>query len=54
MLENSKAYSGFAVSDIGKAKQFYGETLGLKIDEPRRGSAAAAAGAPSRRRSTRS
>ena len=33
MLEKSKAYSGFAVSDIGKAKQFYGETLGLKINE---------------------
>ena len=33
MLEKSKAYSGFAVSDIGKSKQFYGETLGLKINE---------------------
>ena len=30
MLENSKAYSGFAVKDIEKTKQFYGETLGLK------------------------
>jgi predicted enzyme related to lactoylglutathione lyase len=30
MLENSKAYSGFAVDDIEKAKQFYSETLGLK------------------------
>ncbi len=30
MLENSKAYSGFAVDDIGKARDFYGETLGLK------------------------
>ena len=30
MLENSKAYSGFAVPDIDEAKQFYGETLGLK------------------------
>ncbi|HEX6586926.1 MAG TPA: VOC family protein [Solirubrobacterales bacterium] len=30
MLENSKAYSGFAVDDIEKAKEFYGETLGLK------------------------
>jgi predicted enzyme related to lactoylglutathione lyase len=30
MLENSKAYSGFAVDDIEKAQQFYGETLGLK------------------------
>jgi catechol 2,3-dioxygenase-like lactoylglutathione lyase family enzyme len=30
MLENSKAYSGFAVDDIDKALEFYGETLGLK------------------------
>jgi predicted enzyme related to lactoylglutathione lyase len=30
MLENSKAYNGFAVPDIEKAQQFYGETLGLK------------------------
>jgi catechol 2,3-dioxygenase-like lactoylglutathione lyase family enzyme len=33
MLENSKAYSGFAVKDIEKTKQFYGGTLGLKINE---------------------
>ena len=33
MFENSKAYSGFAVKDIEKTKQFYGETLGLKISE---------------------
>ncbi|HEY6637305.1 MAG TPA: VOC family protein [Solirubrobacterales bacterium] len=30
MLENSKAYSGFAVDDIEEAHKFYGETLGLK------------------------
>ena len=30
MLENSKAYSGFAVDDLDKAQEFYGETLGLK------------------------
>ena len=30
MLENSKAYSGFAVDDLDKALEFYGETLGLK------------------------
>jgi len=30
MLESTKAYSGFAVDDLGKAKEFYGETLGLK------------------------
>jgi catechol 2,3-dioxygenase-like lactoylglutathione lyase family enzyme len=30
MLENSHAYSGFAVDDLDKALKFYGETLGLK------------------------
>jgi len=30
MLEESKAYSGFAVDDLDKALDFYGETLGLK------------------------
>jgi catechol 2,3-dioxygenase-like lactoylglutathione lyase family enzyme len=33
MLENSKAFSGFAVDDIAAAKTFYGETLGLKVSE---------------------
>jgi catechol 2,3-dioxygenase-like lactoylglutathione lyase family enzyme len=31
MLEKSKAYSGFAVDDIEKAREFYGKTLGLKV-----------------------
>jgi catechol 2,3-dioxygenase-like lactoylglutathione lyase family enzyme len=30
MLEKSKAYSGFAVDDLQKAREFYGETLGLR------------------------
>jgi len=30
MFANTKATSGFAVDDVDKAKQFYGETLGLK------------------------
>jgi predicted enzyme related to lactoylglutathione lyase len=30
MLENSKAYSGFAVPDLEQALEFYGETLGLQ------------------------
>jgi catechol 2,3-dioxygenase-like lactoylglutathione lyase family enzyme len=30
MLEESKAYSGFAVDDLDKALEFYGGTLGLK------------------------
>src|SRR5512144_1404477 len=33
MLDASQAYSGFAVDDIQKAKLFYGETLGLKVNE---------------------
>lgn len=33
MLEDSVAYSGFSVDDLGKAKQFYAQTLGLKVDE---------------------
>jgi predicted enzyme related to lactoylglutathione lyase len=32
MLADSKAFSGFAVDDLGKAQQFYGETLGLKTE----------------------
>jgi predicted enzyme related to lactoylglutathione lyase len=33
MLGDSKAFSGFSVGDIEKAKEFYGQTLGLKISE---------------------
>ena len=33
MLENTKAYSGFAVDDLAKARQVYGETLGLEVTE---------------------
>jgi len=33
MLEHSRAYSGFSVNDIQQAKQFYGETLGLRVSE---------------------
>jgi catechol 2,3-dioxygenase-like lactoylglutathione lyase family enzyme len=31
MLTNSKAFSGFAVDDVQKAREFYGETLGLRL-----------------------
>jgi catechol 2,3-dioxygenase-like lactoylglutathione lyase family enzyme len=31
MFENTKAYSSFAVDAVDKAREFYGETLGLKI-----------------------
>src|SRR5687768_1053495 len=30
MFANTKAYSGFAVDDIEKAREFYGETLGVR------------------------
>jgi catechol 2,3-dioxygenase-like lactoylglutathione lyase family enzyme len=30
VFENTEAFSGFAVNDLEKAKDFYGETLGLK------------------------
>jgi catechol 2,3-dioxygenase-like lactoylglutathione lyase family enzyme len=33
MLSESKAFSGFSVDDIEKARQFYGETLGLEVTE---------------------
>jgi len=33
MLDASKAYSGFAVDDLQKAKNFYGQTLGLEVKE---------------------
>jgi predicted enzyme related to lactoylglutathione lyase len=32
-LKDSKAFSGFSVDDIAKAKQFYGGTLGLEVSE---------------------
>ena len=31
MFADTKAYSGFAVDDLGKAKEFYGDTLGLNV-----------------------
>jgi predicted enzyme related to lactoylglutathione lyase len=31
MLADTKAFSGFAVDDLGAAKDFYGETLGLRV-----------------------
>jgi catechol 2,3-dioxygenase-like lactoylglutathione lyase family enzyme len=32
MLANSKAFSGFAVDDLDKARAFYADTLGLKVE----------------------
>jgi catechol 2,3-dioxygenase-like lactoylglutathione lyase family enzyme len=31
MFAETKAYSGFAVDDLDRAREFYGETLGLPI-----------------------
>ncbi|MER5812866.1 VOC family protein [Streptomyces sp. NPDC002033] len=33
MFTDTKAFSGFAVDDIQRAKEFYGETLGLRVSE---------------------
>jgi catechol 2,3-dioxygenase-like lactoylglutathione lyase family enzyme len=33
MFESTKAFSGFSVDDIPRAKQFYGDTLGLRVSE---------------------
>jgi catechol 2,3-dioxygenase-like lactoylglutathione lyase family enzyme len=33
MFKNTKAFSGFAVPDVAKAKEFYGGTLGLNVSE---------------------
>ncbi len=33
MLKDSKAFSGFAVNDIDRAKEFYAGTLGLAVAE---------------------
>jgi catechol 2,3-dioxygenase-like lactoylglutathione lyase family enzyme len=33
VLANTKAFSGFAVDDVQKAREFYGDTLGLETSE---------------------
>ncbi len=33
MFKDTKAFSSFSVDDLQKAKQFYGETLGLDVVE---------------------
>ena len=33
MFENTKAFSSFSVDDVPEAKEFYSETLGLKVSE---------------------
>jgi catechol 2,3-dioxygenase-like lactoylglutathione lyase family enzyme len=33
MFATTKAFSGFSVDDLAAARQFYGETLGLRVSE---------------------
>jgi predicted enzyme related to lactoylglutathione lyase len=33
MFKDSKAFSGFSTNDIAKAKDFYGNVLGLNVEE---------------------
>ena len=33
MFKDSKAFSSFSANDIGAAKRFYGETLGVNVSE---------------------
>jgi predicted enzyme related to lactoylglutathione lyase len=33
MFRDTKAFSGFAVDDVAKAKEFYEQTLGLRVTE---------------------
>jgi predicted enzyme related to lactoylglutathione lyase len=33
MFANNKTFSGFAVDDLQKARQFYGETLGIDVKD---------------------
>jgi catechol 2,3-dioxygenase-like lactoylglutathione lyase family enzyme len=33
MLADTKAYSGFAVDDLAQAREFYGQTLGLRTSD---------------------
>ncbi len=37
MFKNAKAFSSFSVSDIAKAKEFYGDKLGLDVSEETEG-----------------
>jgi len=37
MLKDAKAYSGFSVNDMAMAKEFYGQTLGLDVEDGQMG-----------------
>jgi len=44
MLKGSKAFSGFSVNDLQKAKDFYGRALGIEVSEEPEGLALRIAG----------
>src|SRR5690554_4457465 len=33
MFKNSKAFGGFSINDLQKAKEFYGKVLGLEVKD---------------------
>jgi catechol 2,3-dioxygenase-like lactoylglutathione lyase family enzyme len=37
MFKDAKSFSSFSVNDLEKAKEFYGQTLGLKVSKPEEG-----------------
>ena len=37
MFNDTKAFSSFSVNDLQQAKQFYGQTLGLNLNETKEG-----------------
>lgn len=37
MFKDTPAFSGFSVNDLQKAKQFYGDTLGVEVKETEQG-----------------
>ena len=37
VLKNTKAFSSFSVNDLEKAREFYGQTLGLEVSESEEG-----------------
>jgi catechol 2,3-dioxygenase-like lactoylglutathione lyase family enzyme len=47
MFKDTHAFSGFSVNDIATAKKFYGETLGLDVEEDPMGLALNIAGGSS-------
>jgi catechol 2,3-dioxygenase-like lactoylglutathione lyase family enzyme len=37
VFKNTKAFSSFSVNDLEKAREFYGQTLGLEVSESEEG-----------------